>query len=249
MIIIPAIDLRGGRCVRLLQGDFERMTVYSDDPVAMALTWRTGGAKRLHLVDLDGSLAGTPLNREVVGRIVREVGLPVQVGGGIRDLQALEAYLAMGVRWVIIGTAALRDPAFVRNACRLFPGHIILGIDAADGHVAVQGWTEKTAETAVALASRLADAGPAAIVYTDIARDGMQTGVNVEATGALAAAVGIPVIASGGVADLTDVDRLLTVEGLGVMGMIVGKALYTGALVLSEAISRAAVKPPADGRS
>lgn len=243
MIIIPAIDLRGGRCVRLLQGDFERMTVYSDDPVAMALTWRSGGAQRLHLVDLDGSLAGTPLNRTVVGRIVHEVGLPVQVGGGIRDLKTLEAYLEMGVRWVIIGTAALRDPGFVRNACRLFPGRVILGIDAAGGRVAVQGWTEKTAETAVALASRLADAGPAAIVYTDIARDGMQTGVNVEATGALAAAVGIPVIASGGVAGLADVDRLLTVEGLGVMGMIVGKALYTGALSLPEAIARAAGKP------
>jgi len=239
MIMIPAIDLRGGRCVRLLQGDFDRMTVYSDDPVAMAQTWRSGGARRLHLVDLDGSLAGTPLNKAVVRRIVQEVGLPVQVGGGIRELRSLEAYLEMGVRWVIIGTAALRDPAFVRQACRLFPGRIILGIDAADGRVAVQGWTEKTEETAVALANRLAQAGPAAIVYTDIARDGMQTGVNVEATGALAEASGIPVIASGGVAGLDDIDRLLTVEHLGVMGMIVGKALYAGSLSLPEAIARA----------
>lgn len=243
MIIIPAIDLREGRCVRLLQGDFERMTVYSDDPAEMACTWKSAGAQRLHLVDLDGSLAGTPRNQAVVGAIVKQTGLPVQVGGGIRELKTVEAYLQMGVRWVIIGTAALRDPGFVREACRMFPGQIILGIDAEGGRVAVQGWKEKTAEMAVALAMRLKEAGPAAIVYTDIARDGMQTGVNVEATGALAEAVGIPVIASGGVSGLQDIDALLGVERLGVMGVIVGKALYAGSLPLPEAIRRATGRP------
>jgi phosphoribosylformimino-5-aminoimidazole carboxamide ribotide isomerase len=243
MIIIPAIDLREGRCVRLLQGDFERMTVYSADPAEMACAWKSAGAQRLHLVDLDGSLAGTPRNQAVVGAIVKQTGLPVQVGGGIRELKTVEAYLQMGVRWVIIGTAALRDPGFVREACRVFPGQIILGIDAEGGRVAVQGWKEKTAEMAVALAMRLKGDGPAAIVYTDIARDGMQTGVNAEATGALAEAVGIPVIASGGVSGLQDIDALLGVERLGVMGVIVGKALYAGSLSLPEAIRRATGRP------
>ena len=247
MIIIPAIDLRDGRCVRLAQGDFGRMTVYADDPVQVACVWKSQGGERLHVVDLDGSLAGVPRNETVIRNIVAETGLPVQVGGGIRDMKTVESYLAMGVRWVIIGTAALRDPGFVRQACRIFPGQVILGIDADSGRVAVQGWTEKTTETAVALALRFKEAGPAAIVYTDIQRDGMENGVNLEATGRLAETVGIPVIASGGVAGMGDIEKLMTVEKHGVMGVIVGKALYTGALLLPEAIGR--TKDPSPGRS
>lgn len=237
MIVIPAIDLKDGRCVRLAQGDFARTTVYGDDPVVMASLWKERGAKRLHLVDLDGSLAGLPRHEGVIRRIVAETGLPVQVGGGIRTMETAEAYLECGVRWVILGTAAQSDPAFVREVCKAFPGQVILGIDAADGHVAVRGWTEKTKETAAALALRFVDDRPAALVYTDIARDGMETGVNVEATGALAKAVGIPVIASGGVAGIRDIERLLPLETQGVVGVIAGKALYTGALSLAEAIA------------
>lgn len=237
MIIIPAIDLRDGQCVRLVQGDFARMTVYADDPVEMACHWKAQGGERLHLVDLDGSLAGAPRNETVIRNVVAETGLPVQVGGGIRDMKTVESYLRMGVRWVIIGTAATENPGFVYEACRTFPDQVILGIDAKDGRVAVRGWTEKTADTAVALANRFAEARPAALVYTDILRDGTQTGVNFEATGKLAEAVGIPVIASGGVAGIRDIEKLMTVEKQGVVGVVVGKALYTGALSLLEAIA------------
>jgi len=237
MIIIPAIDLKEGRCVRLVQGDFGRETVYGDDPVAAACVWKEQGAERLHVVDLEGSLAGVPRHEAVVRAIVAGTGLPVQVGGGIRTMQTVEAYLLSGVRWVIIGTAALRDPGFVRDACREFPGQVILGIDAVGGRVAVQGWTEKTGETAAAVAQRFAGDGPAALIYTDIARDGMQVGVNIEGTGELAEATGIPVIASGGVAGLRDIERLLEIERKGVFGVIAGKALYTGALSLAEAIA------------
>ena len=168
MIIIPVIDLRDGQCVRLVQGDFARMTVYADDPVEMACHWKAQGGERLHLVDLDGSLAGAPRNETVIRNVVAETGLPVQVGGGIRDMKTVESYLRMGVRWVIIGTAATENPGFVYEACRTFPDQVILGIDAKDGRVAVRGWTEKTADTAVALANRFAEARPAALVYTDI---------------------------------------------------------------------------------
>lgn len=245
MIVIPAIDLKGGLCVRLVQGDFGRATVYADDPAAMAAIWKQKGAQRLHVVDLDGALAGVPRHEEVIGRIVRETGLPVQVGGGIRNLKTVEAYLRLGVRWVILGTAAQSDPGFVREACRRFPDQVILGIDAAAGCVAVQGWTEKTRETAASLALRFAEDRPAALVYTDIARDGMETGVNVEATGALADEVGMPVIASGGVSGIRDIERLLPLEKRGVIGVIAGKALYTGALSLEEAIGRANDPAPA----
>jgi phosphoribosylformimino-5-aminoimidazole carboxamide ribotide isomerase len=244
MIIIPAIDLREGRCVRLAQGDFGRMTVYADDPVETACVWKSGGGERLHVVDLDGSLAGAPRNEAVIRNIVKETGLPVQVGGGIRDMKTVASYLGMGIRWVIIGTAALRDPAFVREACRVFPDQVILGIDADGGRVAVQGWTEKTTEEAIALACRFAEVRPAAIVYTDIKRDGMETGVNAEVTGELAEAVGIPVIASGGVSGIQDIERLMTVEHQGVIGVVVGKALYTGALSLREAIESTKGRPP-----
>ena len=247
MLIIPAIDLKDGRCVRLVQGDFARSTVYGDDPVGMASLWKARGAERLHVVDLDGSLAGAPRHAAVIRAIVTATGLPVQVGGGIREMQTAEAYLGMGVRWVILGTAALRDPEFVRKACREFPDRVILGIDAMGGRVAVQGWTETGAETAVELARRFAEDRPAALVYTDIARDGMEVGVNVESTGALAESAGIPVIASGGVSGIADVERLMGIEERGVFAVITGKALYTGALSLEEAI--ALTKGRREGRS
>jgi len=236
MIVIPAIDLKEGRCVRLVQGDFGRATIYADDPVVMASVWKQQGAERLHVVDLDGSLAGVPRHEAVIREIVAETGLSVQVGGGIRTMKTVETYLQSGVRWVILGTAALYDPGFVREVCLAFPGQVILGIDAVEGHVAVRGWTEKTEETAAAVALRFVEDRPAALVYTDIARDGMETGVNVAATGALAKTVRIPVIASGGVSGIRDIERLIPLEKQGVIGVIAGKALYTGALSLTEAI-------------
>ena len=239
MIIIPAIDLKDGKCVRLAQGDFGRVTIYADDPVAMAGKWQEQGAKRLHLVDLDGSLAGAPQNNVQIKEILRAVSIPVQVGGGIRNRETIEDYLAMGVSWVILGTAALRDEKFVRQVCRAYAGRIILGIDAGDGKVAIQGWTENTSASPVSLAQRYADEGLAAIIYTDIKRDGVGTGVNIESTKALAQAVDIPVIASGGVAGVADITQLMGIEEFGVAGVIVGKALYSGALSLAEALKAA----------
>jgi len=236
MIVIPAIDLKEGRCVRLVQGDFGRSTVYADDPAVMANLWKSRGAERLHVVDLDGSLAGFPRHEAEIREIVTQTGLPVQVGGGIRNMETVEAYIRSGVRWVILGTAALNDPAFVREACVAFPGRVILGIDAVEGRVAVRGWTEKTGETAAEVALRFVEQRPAALVYTDIIRDGTETGVNVEATGALARVTGIPVIASGGVSGIQDIERVMLLEGQGVIGVIAGKALYTGALSLEDAI-------------
>lgn len=236
MIIIPAIDLKDGKCVRLLQGDFKRVTVYSDHPVETAHLWREKGAERLHLVDLDGSVTGAPRNADVVSQIVKEAGLPVEIGGGIRDLATIKGYLEAGVQWVILGTAALKDRVFVYKACETFPGRIILGIDASNGKVAVEGWTEQSAMDAVELARSYENRGVAAVIYTDISRDGMQTGVNVEGTRTLAEAIDIPVIASGGVATLEDIKRLLPLEKSGIAGVIVGKALYSGAIALEEAI-------------
>lgn len=236
MLIIPAIDLKDGQCVRLAQGDFNRVTVYGDHPAQVAKQWQQQGAERMHVVDLDGSLAGSPKNRLAVKEIVEAVNIPVELGGGIRDMSTVEAYMDIGVRWVILGTAAIRNEAFAREACQTFPGRIILGIDASDGQVAVQGWTEQTAVSAVDLAKKFEAYGVAAIVYTDIKRDGMETGVNVEATQALALAVRMPVIASGGVSGIGDIRRLLEVEASGIMGVIVGRSLYTGALSLEEAI-------------
>jgi phosphoribosylformimino-5-aminoimidazole carboxamide ribotide isomerase len=236
MVIIPAIDLKDGRCVRLAQGDFNRVTVYSDDPVQMAKTWQDSGAERIHIVDLDGSLAGVPQNRSVIQRIVEEVNAPVQVGGGIREINTIESYIKMGVQWVILGTMALRDKEFVRKACNIFQGNIILGIDAKDGKVAVTGWTEQTTEAAIDVAKRYEGYGLAAIVYTDIKRDGMETGVNIEATQSIAEAVDIPVIASGGVSSIHDIIKLRDVEKFGITGVIIGKALYSGAILLKDAI-------------
>jgi phosphoribosylformimino-5-aminoimidazole carboxamide ribotide isomerase len=239
MIIIPAIDLKDGKCVRLAQGDFDRVTVYADDPAAMAGNWQEQGAKRLHLVDLDGSLAGVPKNKVQIRDILRAVSIPVQVGGGIRSRETIEEYLAMGVSWVILGTAALRDEQFVRQVCRCYEGRIILGIDAGNDKVAIQGWTENTSTSPVSLARRYENEGLAAIIYTDIKRDGVGTGVNIEATKNLAQAVDIPVIASGGVAGMEDITQLMGVEEFGVAGVIVGKALYSGALSLAEALRAA----------
>lgn len=236
MLVIPAIDLKDGKCVRLVRGDFRRVTVYSENPAEMAGIWREKGAKRIHVVDLDGSLAGSPRNREVIRAIINEAGVPVQVGGGIRDRETVDAYLGMGAGWVILGTAAMRDERFVRDACSAYPGRIILGIDANDGRVAVQGWTEETSTTAVELAKLYEGCGIAAIVYTDIKRDGTETGVNVEETKNLARSISIPVIASGGVAGVRDIESLVEIEKFGVVGVIAGKSLYAGALSLEEAV-------------
>jgi len=237
VIIIPAIDLKDGRCVRLTQGDFRRVTVYSDDPVEIAKTWQENGAERIHVVDLDGSLAGSPRNKDVIQKIVEKIEVPVQVGGGIREIKTIEAYIGIGVQWAILGTMALRDMRFVQKACDAFRGRIILGIDANDGKAAIQGWTEQTSESAIDIARRYEGYGLAAIVYTDIKRDGMETGVNIEATRNLAQLVKIPVIASGGVSSMQDIERLREVEKFGVTGVIIGKALYSGAISLKEAIS------------
>ena len=236
MIIIPAIDLKDGRCVRLKQGDFTRVTVYSDDPLQVARMWQSGGAERIHVVDLDGSLAGAPRNKETIQRIVYGVGVPIQVGGGIRNRETIDIYMKMGVSRVILGTMALKDSNFVREACDVYRGKIILGIDANDGMVAIQGWTEQTSECAVDMARRFDGFGLDAIVYTDISRDGMETGVNIETTKHFAQSVHVPVIASGGVSGVQDIKRLRDIEKFGVTGVIIGKALYSGAISLKEAI-------------
>ena len=238
MVIIPAIDIKNGKCVRLAQGDFDRVTVYADNPVDMALLWEQKGAELIHIVDLDGSIAGLPRNAAKILEISKKVKIPIQVGGGIRNSQTIDYYLNSGVSRVILGTAALKDEGFVRKAGRDYAGKIILGIDALDGFVAIQGWTQKTAATAVDLALRYEDCGLKAIVYTDIKRDGMKTGVNIEATGALAKKVNIPVIASGGVAAIADIEKLLAIKDCSIYGVIIGRALYTGAISLEEAIRK-----------
>jgi len=236
LIVIPAIDVKDGQCVRLAQGDFRRVTVYSDNPVEIAKMWQEHGATRIHVVDLDGSLAGSPRNREVIQRIVEGVEVPIQVGGGIRDMHTIDAYMTRGVHWVILGTMVLKNETFVKEACDRFHGKIILGIDANEGKVAVQGWTEQTSETVIDIARRYEGYDVDAIVYTDIKRDGMETGPNVEATKTLAQSVNIPVIASGGVSSIQDIRRIFDVEMFGVTGVIIGKALYSGAVSLREAI-------------
>ena len=239
MIIIPAIDIKNGQCVRLAQGDFNRVTVYAENPLDMARLWAEKGAQRVHVVDLDGSVAGLPKNAGIVVDIAKSLSLPVQVGGGIRNMETIRYYLDNGVSAVILGTAAIQDEAFVRRAASEYPKRIILGIDALNGNVAVRGWTEKTQLNAVDLAKQYENCGIRAIVYTDIQRDGMEKGVNVAATRELACAVSIPVIASGGVATLADIDRLLAVDDCSFDGVIVGRALYTGAIALEDAIARA----------
>ena len=240
MIVIPAIDLKGGKCVRLLQGDFDLPTVYSDHPADIALQWQAKGAQRIHVVDLDGSRDGLPRNRGVIEEIVRTVDVPLQVGGGIRDMKTVDEYLAMGVGYVILGTVALKDKPFVLDACAGYPGRIILALDARDGTVAVEGWTESTDRSPAEIAAQYEGCGLDSIIYTDIQRDGMESGVNVESTRLLAESVDIPIIASGGVANIHDIDRLLEAGGPRIMGVITGRALYTGALKLEDAMARAA---------
>ncbi|MBK5100061.1 MAG: 1-(5-phosphoribosyl)-5-[(5-phosphoribosylamino)methylideneamino]imidazole-4-carboxamide isomerase [Desulfobacteraceae bacterium] len=242
MIVIPAIDIKGGRCVRLKQGRMTDETVFSEVPEEMAEKWFEQGAERLHVVDLDGAAQGRPVNTQVIKKIVSAIPIPVQLGGGVRDMIALEAYLDLGLNYVILGTAAHKDPGFAMRACDKFAGQIILGIDAREDQVAVEGWTEEISLTPVELAKRFQGSGVASIIYTDIHRDGMKTGPNVDATGALARAIQIPVIASGGISGISDVSEILTLEKDGVIGMITGRALYDGGLDLAEAIEVAREK-------
>lgn len=240
MLLIPAIDLKDGQCVRLKQGRMDDSTVFSSDPVAMATKWVEEGARRLHLVDLNGAFEGKPINGDIVQTIAEKYKtLPIQIGGGIRTLDTIEAYLKAGVAFVIIGTKAVKEPQFVIDACNAFPGHIIVGIDAKDGYVATDGWAEVSTVHVTELAKQFEQAGVSSIVYTDIARDGMMKGVNVEATDALAKAVNIPIIASGGVTNLDDVKALCGTRNANILGAITGRAIYEGTLNLQEAQSLA----------
>ena len=240
MIIFPAIDLKGGVCVRLMQGDPERATIYGKDPVAVAKHWEAEGAEWLHVVDLDGAFSKAPVNNGIIREIAKSASIPIQVGGGIRTFENIEDYISAGIARVIIGTAALRQPEIIEHACRRYPGSIALGLDARDGKVAVEGWKESTATDAISLVARFEGLPLAAIIYTDIQRDGMQTGVNIEATRRLIEATSIPVIASGGVSTLEDIRRLLPLVPLGLLGVITGRAIYEGTLNLSDAIKVAA---------
>lgn len=236
MLIIPAIDLKDGACVRLRQGRMEDSTVFSDDPVSMASRWVEAGCRRLHLVDLNGAFEGQPVNGEVVTAIARRYPqLPIQIGGGIRSLETIEHYVRAGVSHVIIGTKAVKEPAFVGEACRVFPGKVIVGLDAKDGFVATDGWAEVSGIQVIDLAQQFEAAGVAAIVYTDIAKDGMMQGCNVAATAALAEATSIPVIASGGIHNLGDIQTLLDAQAPGIIGAITGRAIYEGSLDVAEA--------------
>ena len=237
MLIIPAIDLKDGKCVRLKQGDMSDVTIFSDDPVATAQRWMELGARRLHLVDLNGAAAGKPKNESAIRAIAAAVGdkMPIQLGGGIRDLDTIERYLDAGVSYVIIGTAAVKTPGFLHDACTAFTGHVLVALDAKDGKVAVDGWSKMTGHDVVDLAKKFEDYGVEAVIYTDIGRDGMLTGVNVEATVALARNLTVPVIASGGITNLDDVKALCAVEAEGITGAITGRAVYQGTLDFSEA--------------
>ena len=232
MLLIPAIDLKDGKCVRLQQGNMLASTTFGEDPAAMARRWLDAGARRLHLVNLNGAFAGRPVNESAVKAILREVGdtIPVQLGGGIRDLDTIERYLDDGLSYVIIGTAAVKSPGFLKDACSAFGGHIIVGLDAKDGRVATDGWSKLTGHEVVDLAKKFQDYGVEGVIYTDIGRDGMLTGINIEATVKLAQALSIPVFASGGLAGLADIDKLCAVQFEGIEGVICGRSLYNGDL-------------------
>ncbi len=237
MLIIPAIDLKDGQCVRLKQGIMEDATVFSGEPGKMAEQWLDQGARRLHLVDLNGAFAGKPKNEGVVREIIEAIDdrIPIQLGGGIRDLETIERYLDVGITYIIVGTAAVKIPGFLHDACNAFPGHIMVGLDAKDGKVAVDGWSKVTGHDVIDLAKKFEDYGVEAVIYTDIGRDGMLNGVNVEATVNLAKALMIPVIASGGITNIDDISALCGIEAEGVMGAITGRAIYEGSLNFQEA--------------
>ena len=241
MLLIPAIDLKDGHCVRLKQGDMEQSTIFSEDPAAMARKWVEAGARRLHLVDLNGAFAGKPQNHAAIKAILKEVGddIPVQLGGGIRDLDTIERYIDDGLRYVIIGTAAVKNPGFLKDACSAFGGHIIVGLDAKDGKVATDGWSKLTGHEVADLGKKFEDYGVESIIYTDIGRDGMLSGINIEATVRLARALTIPVIASGGLSNMLDIDNLCAVESDGIEGVICGRAIYSGDLDFAAAQARA----------
>ncbi len=241
MLLIPAIDLKDGRCVRLKQGDMSESTTFGEDPAAMARRWVDAGARRLHLVDLNGAFAGKPVNESAIKAILAEVGdeIPVQLGGGIRDLDTIERYLDDGLSFIIIGTAAVKNPGFLHDACTAFGGHIIVGLDAKDGKVATDGWSKLTGHEVVDLAQKFQDYGVEGLIYTDIGRDGMLSGINIEATVKLARALTIPVIASGGLSNLADIEKLCEVETEGIEGVICGRAIYTGDLDFAAGQARA----------
>ncbi len=241
MLLIPAIDLKDGHCVRLKQGDMDQSTTFGEDPGAMARKWVDAGARRLHLVDLNGAFAGQPKNKAAIQSILAEVGadIPVQLGGGIRDLDTIERYIDAGLEYVIIGTAAVKNPGFLKDACSAFAGHIIVGLDAKDGKVATDGWSKLTGHDVVDMAKKFEDWGVESIIYTDIGRDGILSGINIEATVRLAQALTIPVIASGGLAGMADIEQLCAVEGEGVEGVICGRAIYSGDLDFASAQARA----------
>ena len=241
MLLIPAIDLKDGQCVRLKQGDMAQSTVFGEDPAVMARIWVSQGARRLHLVDLNGAFAGHPKNEMAIRKILKSVGseVDVQLGGGIRDLDTIERYLDAGLRYVIIGTAAVKNPGFLQDACTAFGGHIIVGLDAKDGKIATDGWSKLTRHDVIDLGKKFEDYGVEAIVYTDIGRDGMLSGINIDATVKLAQALTIPVIASGGLSSLADIEALCDVEGEGIEGVICGRAIYSGDLDFAAAQARA----------
>jgi phosphoribosylformimino-5-aminoimidazole carboxamide ribotide isomerase len=241
MLLIPAIDLKDGHCVRLEQGDMKASTTFGEDPAAMARRWVDAGARRLHLVDLNGAFAGKPVNEPAIKAILAEVGdeIEVQLGGGIRDLDTIERYLDDGLRWVIIGTAAVKNPGFLKDACTAFGGHIIVGLDAKNGRVATDGWSKMTGHEVADLAKKFEDYGAESVIYTDIGRDGMLTGINIDATVRLAQALTMPVIASGGLSGMADIERLCAVEREGIEGVICGRAIYNGALDFAAAQARA----------
>ena len=241
MLLIPAIDLKDGHCVRLQQGDMKLATTFSEEPAVMARSWVDKGARRVHLVDLNGAFAGQPKNEAAIRKILKDIGseVDVQLGGGIRDLDTIERYLDAGLRYVIIGTAAVRNPGFLQDACTAFGGHIIVGLDAKDGKVATDGWSKLTRHDVIDLGKKFEDFGVESIIYTDIGRDGMLTGINIEATVRLAQALTIPVIASGGLSKLADIEALCAVEDEGIEGVICGRAIYSGDLDFEAAQARA----------
>ncbi|MFG6458875.1 1-(5-phosphoribosyl)-5-[(5-phosphoribosylamino)methylideneamino]imidazole-4-carboxamide isomerase [Roseateles sp. BYS96W] len=241
MLLIPAIDLKDGRCVRLKQGDMNDSTTFGEDPAAMARRWVDAGARRLHLVDLNGAFAGKPVNEAAIKAIIKEVGdeIPIQLGGGIRDLDTIERYLDDGLSYVIIGTAAVKNPGFLKDACSAFGGHIIVGLDAKDGKVATDGWSKLTGHEVIDMGQKFQDYGVEGIIYTDIGRDGMLTGINIDATVKLAQALTIPVIASGGLSNIADIERLCAVYEDGVEGVICGRSIYTGDLDFAAGQARA----------